>query len=199
MSCEYRINEMCLTLQGEGVNTGVAMVLLRFQGCNLHCSFCDTDHSGIGGVGGGVFTAAASLADSVSALWPCDGPVNVLCTGGEPLLQLDPPLVEEFNRRGFRIFLETNGSIAAPEGIHWITVSPKQRGIEQQRGKELKLLWPLADLKPGMFSEMDFRYFLLQPIWNGSYRKNLSTAIEFCRKNPIWRLSLQTHRYTGIK
>ncbi len=148
---------------------------------------------------GGVFTDAASLAESVSALWSGDGPVNVLCTGGEPLLQLDPPLIEEFTGRGFRIFLETNGTIKAPGGIHWITVSPKERDIRQEHGAELKLLWPLEDLNPGMFREMDFRYFLLQPIWNDDYHENLRTAIDFCRRNPQWRLSLQTHRYTGIK
>ncbi len=199
MSAEYRVKEICLTLQGEGVNTGVAVVLLRFQGCNLRCPFCDTDFADTHGERGGVFPAPGSLADSVSSLWPGDGPVNVLCTGGEPLLQLDTPLMEEFTGRGFRIFLETNGTIPAPGGIHWITVSPKARDIRQKHGAELKLLWPLEGLEPKMFSELDFRHFLLQPLWNGNYHENLRTAIDFCRRNPEWRLSLQTHRYTGIK
>jgi len=191
---------MYLTLQGEGANSGLAVVLLRFQGCNLKCSFCDTDFEGTDGPGGGVFVSPASLADAVKRTWrnPGQSP-RVLCTGGEPLLQLDRRLLDEFHGRGFFILVETNGTIPAPEGIDWLCVSPKQKKMEQNSGNEIKVVWPQDNLDPEDFRHWSFSRFYIQPKYDGNYAENVRTAVEYCIENPQWRLSLQIHRYCGIK
>lgn len=195
----YRVKEMHLTLQGEGANTGLAVVLLRFEGCNLDCEFCDTDFTGTDGFCGGVYKSESALAEAVLRLWQNkDQDVNVLCTGGEPMLQLDRPLIDEFHRRGFRILVETNGSIPVPGDIDWICVSPKKKQIRQSRGNEIKIVWPQDKVMPEDFNNSSFEHFCIQPMYNGNYSENLRTAIAYCLRNPRWRLSLQTHRYTKI-
>lgn len=199
MDREYRIKEMVLTLQGEGAMAGTAVVLLRFEGCNLNCSFCDTDFTGTDGQGGGVFRTAQALVDAVSRKWTSSSPVNVLCTGGEPLMQLDKTLVEEFKSRRFRILLETNGTIPVPSGIDWVCVSPKTNvAIVQNSGDEIKIVWPQDGIKPDDFEGLQFSNFWIQPRFDSNYKKNLQTSIEFCLSNPKWRLSFQTHRFMGI-
>jgi len=197
---EYRVNEMILTLQGEGAMTGSAVVLLRFEGCNLNCSFCDTGFTGTGGEGGGVFSSHQELAEEVRKKWKNrEYPVSVLCTGGEPLLQLDKPLIDEFHKHGFRILVETNGSIPAPENIDWLCVSPKQKAIVHNHGNEIKIIWPQREIRPEDYRELIFDHFWIQPMHNENYDENLKTAIEYCLAHPKWRLSLQTHRYAGIR
>ncbi len=199
MDREYRIKEMVLTLQGEGAMAGTAVVLLRFEGCNLNCSFCDTDFTGTDGQGGGVFKTAAELVDAVSREWTSSSPVNVLCTGGEPLMQLDKTLVEEFKSRHFRILLETNGTISVPSGIDWICVSPKANTTRvQNSGDELKIVWPQEGINPGDYEGLKFSNFWIQPRFDSNYESNLQTSIEYCFANPKWRLSFQTHRFIGI-
>ncbi len=199
MATEYRIKEMVLTLQGEGAMTGTAVVLLRFEGCNLECDFCDTDFTGTDGENGGIFRTAAELAEAVQQKWISSTQLNVLCTGGEPLMQLDAPLVEEFHTRGFKILIETNGTIPAPEHIDWICVSPKTEEIPLlHRGDEIKIVWPQKKTDPKKFEELEFNHFWIQPKYDEHYKKNLRASIEYCLAHPRWRLSLQTHRYTGI-
>lgn len=199
MATEYRIKEMVLTLQGEGAMTGTAVVLLRFEGCNLECDFCDTDFKDTDGEGGGIFKTTAELAEAVQKKWISSTRLNVLCTGGEPLMQLDPPLIEEFHTRGFKILIETNGTIPAPENIDWICVSPKTEEIPvQDKGDEIKIVWPRKEIDPKQFEELKFNHFWIQPKYDRHYKKNLQASIEYCLSHPRWRLSLQTHRYTGI-
>lgn len=197
---DYRVKEIHLTLQGEGFNTGIAVVLLRFEGCNLSCGFCDTDYIGTDGEGGGIYRTPQELAAAVETRWRNSlFPVNVLCTGGEPLLQLNEDLITEFHRKGFRILVETNGTLTAPEGIDWLCVSPKGGIPLQTSGNELKILWPPSNSDPDQYLMLEFDHFFIQPIRNEFYEGNLASAIQYCKQNPIWRLSLQTHRYTGIR
>jgi len=206
----YAVKELFYTLQGEGARVGRPAVFLRFAGCNLWsgreqdrataiCSFCDTDFVGLDGVGGGRFETASSLADAVKAAWPGGGAPYVVCTGGEPLLQLDTALIEALHDAGFEIAVETNGTIEAPAGIDWICVSPKATApVVQTMGHELKLVFPQATARPEQFSHLDFETFFLQPMDNLKKVENTQAAIAYCMANPQWRLSLQTHKVLGI-
>ena len=203
---------MFYTLQGEGAQAGRPAVFLRFAGCNLWsglerdrataiCNFCDTDFVGIDGLGGGKFADPSSLATAIAALWPdCpEGAPYVVCTGGEPLLQLDTPLIDALHAKGFEIAVETNGTIAAPDGIDWICVSPKADApLAQRVGHELKLVFPQEIAVPEAFTKLGFDFFYLQPMDGPSLAKNTAAAIEFCKNHPQWRLSTQTHKVLGI-
>jgi len=196
----YRVKEIIYTLQGEGANSGKAVVLCRFEGCNLNCSFCDTDFQGIDGPGGGEFGSAFELAEAVSKRWKGDmSHPRVLCTGGEPLLQLDKQLAAAFHLKGFEILLETNGTIELPDVIDWVCVSPKE-GKEPvvRKGNELKLAFPQRNVDPGRYLSLDFEYFYLQPISGVDLKRNIRCAVEYCLKNPRWALSLQIHKYIGV-
>lgn len=207
----YAVKEMFLTLQGEGAQTGMRAVFLRFAGCNLWtgreadraaaiCQFCDTDFVGLDGVGGGRFAGADALADAVARVWG-EGEAHrlVVVTGGEPLLQLDAALIEALHARRFRIAVESNGTVEAPDGIDWLCVSPKA-GAEtvQRRGDELKLVYPQPGLLPPEVEGWDFAQFFVQPMDGPDQRANIAAAIDWCLANPKWRLSLQTHKVTGI-
>jgi 7-carboxy-7-deazaguanine synthase len=210
----YAVKETFYTLQGEGARAGRAAVFLRFTGCNLWngreearataiCRFCDTDFVGTDGDGGGRFQAAASLADHVLAHWPATSDPRarryVVCTGGEPLLQLDESLINELHARDFEISVETNGTIAAPPGIDWLTVSPKiGSALVQETGDELKLVYPQQNGDPQQFVDLDFALFYLQPMDGPDAVANTQKTIEFIHQNPRWQLSLQTHKYVGI-
>jgi len=197
----YRVKEMVYTLQGEGFNAGKAIVLCRFEGCNLSCIFCDTDYRGIDGPEGGEFNSAADLVNAALSCWKgSDGSLpRILCTGGEPLLQLDALLVDELHAAGFEIYLETNGTIKPPEGIDWICVSPKAGAdLVLDKGNELKLLFPLNGTDPSKFITLDFDHFYLQPVFGRNTKGNTKKAFEYCLKHPEWTLSLQTHRLIGI-
>lgn len=208
----YSVKELYYTLQGEGAHTGRPAVFLRFTGCNLWtglekdrasavCTFCDTDFVGTDGPGGGKFKAADDLADAVAAVWPGDaaGKPYIVCTGGEPLLQLDPPLIDAFHARGFEVGVETNGTIEAPAGLDWICVSPKSTApLAQRSGDELKLVYHQADAPPEAFSGLAFDFFFLQPMDGPSRAEHTAAAVEYCKKHPQWRLSLQTHKLIGI-
>ncbi len=207
----YSVKEVFLTLQGEGGQAGRAAVFCRFSGCNLWsgrekdragavCSFCDTDFVGVDGPGGGRFSTAAALAEHVEAAWMGGASDRlVVCTGGEPLLQLDAELVAAFHDRGFRIAVETNGTLAAPAGIDWLCVSPKaQAAVVQTSGQELKLVWPQDGVDPARFEGLDFERFYLQPM-DGPDRAGATQAcIAYCLSHPRWALSLQSHKYLGI-
>lgn len=197
---EYCVKEIHLTLQGEGANTGRTVVLLRFAGCNLSCPWCDTDHAeGAPGPGGGVYSDPAELAETAVNHWPgVKQPAAVLCTGGEPLLQLDAPLIREFRKRNAEIYLETNGTIALPRGISWVCVSPKDDEAQVTSGDEVKLVWPSESLDPDLWAGRDFTHFWLQPLFDEKYEDNLRTCVQKCMEDPRWRLGLQTHRYLGI-
>lgn len=208
----YAVKEIFLTLQGEGVHTGRRAVFLRFAGCNLWsgreqdrdaavCRFCDTDFVGTDGEGGGKFTTAAGLADAVAATWGevAGGTRYVVITGGEPLLQLDAPLIDAFHAHGFEIGVETNGTIAAPPGIDWLCVSPKAGSETVQRsGNELKLVWPQPGSDVAAMSGWAFDHFLIQPMDGAELRENRAASIAFILANPKWRLSTQTHKVLGI-
>jgi 7-carboxy-7-deazaguanine synthase (Cx14CxxC type) len=208
----YSVKEIFYTLQGEGAQTGCAAVFLRFAGCNLWsgleqhrakaiCQFCDTDFVGTDGLNGGKFDSAESLAAQVEALWPSDLQQNrlVVCTGGEPLLQLDPLLIDALHGRGFRIAVETNGTVAAPPGLDWICVSPKaDASLAQVSGQELKLVFPQPEAMPERFETLAFDHFFLQPMDGPRQQENVRQAIEYCLAHPQWRLSLQTHKIIGI-
>jgi 7-carboxy-7-deazaguanine synthase len=208
----YQVKEIYFTLQGEGAQTGRAAVFLRFAGCNLWsglerdradavCKFCDTDFVGVDGPGGGKFASAEALANAVAALWPRDSMSQpyVVCTGGEPLLQLDETLIDALHAWHFEIGIETNGTIAAPPGIDWICVSPKSNSeLKQMRGSELKLVYPQADAMPERFAGLAFGHFFLQPMDGPSREANTQAAIKYCLSHPQWRLSLQTHKLIGI-
>jgi len=207
----YAVKEIFLTLQGEGGQAGRPAVFCRFAGCNLWsgreadradavCTFCDTDFVGMDGPGGGRFATADDLAEAVEATWQ-GGPDNrlVVLTGGEPLLQLDEPLVAALHERGFSLALETNGTIAAPPGVDWICVSPKaDAALAQTRGHELKLVYPQAGVDPARFEGLAFERFLLQPMDGPALAENTQAAIAYCLAHPRWRLSVQTHKYLGI-
>jgi len=206
----YRVKEIHYTLQGEGAQTGRAAVFLRFAGCNLwsgrekdragaDCRFCDTDFVGVDGPGGGVFDGARDLVRAVRGLWPGGGAPFVVCTGGEPLLQLDEGLIDALRTAGFEVAVETNGTREAPETLDWICVSPKAgTTLKQVSGQELKLVYPQEGLDPLDFEDMDFRYFFLQPMDGPNREPATRAAIEFCRDHPRWRISLQTHKLMGI-
>jgi 7-carboxy-7-deazaguanine synthase (Cx14CxxC type) len=209
----YAVKETFLTLQGEGAQTGRAAVFLRFAGCNLWsgreedraaaiCRFCDTDFKDVNGPGGGKFASAEALAGAVAQAWRADEAAArklVVCTGGEPLLQLDGPLIEALHRRGFEIAVETNGTIAAPAGLDWICVSPKAGTVLAQRsGDELKLVYPQPGAEPESFSVLNFRHFFLQPMDGPSREANTDLAVAYCMDHPQWRVSLQTHKLMGI-
>jgi 7-carboxy-7-deazaguanine synthase (Cx14CxxC type) len=207
----YAVKELFLTLQGEGGQAGRAAVFCRFSGCNLWsgreadraaaaCDFCDTDFVGMDGPGGGRFDTAEALAAASSAIWQgTEGPKLVVCTGGEPLLQIDPSLIEAFHAAGFEVAVETNGSLAAPAGLDWICVSPKgQVPLAQTTGDELKLVYPQAGVDPARFEGLDFDRFLLQPMDGPARVENTRAAIAYCLAHPRWRLSVQTHKYLGI-
>jgi len=210
----YSIKEIFYTLQGEGAHTGRPSVFCRFAGCNLWsgreqdrfqavCQFCDTDFRGTDGENGGKYQTAAGLADRVAATWP-QGldevvPPFVVCTGGEPLLQLDEDLVGEFHVRGFEVAVETNGTKEAPPGIDWISVSPKADAVlVLQSGNELKLVYPQAKALPGRFDQLVFDYFFLQPMDGPDRPANTRKAVDYCMAHPRWRLSMQTHKFLGI-
>jgi 7-carboxy-7-deazaguanine synthase (Cx14CxxC type) len=207
----YSVKEIFLTLQGEGGQAGKAAVFCRFAGCNLWtgreqdrakavCTFCDTDFVGVDGEGGGKFTTPEALVDAVEAAWT-GGPADrlVVCTGGEPLLQLDAPLIAAFHARGFMIAVETNGTVAAPEGIDWVCVSPKADApVVQTRGQELKLVYPQDKALPERFAALDFERFYLQPMDGPDRERNTQLAVAYCLSHPQWRLSVQTHKYLGL-
>ncbi|MFI7635172.1 7-carboxy-7-deazaguanine synthase [Nonomuraea sp. NPDC049400] len=210
----YRVKEIFYTLQGEGAHAGRPAVFCRFTGCNLWtgheehrvraiCKFCDTDFVGTDGSGGGRFRTAADLAAAVAAFWPADvvgGERYVVCTGGEPLLQLDRAAVEALHESGFTVAVETNGTRAAPPGIDWICVSPKSTAeLVLTSGDELKLVFPQHDARPERYEELDFARFSLQPMDGPDAAANTRLALEYCLTNPRWRLSLQTHKIVGIR
>jgi 7-carboxy-7-deazaguanine synthase len=209
----YTVREIYFTLQGEGANTGRPAVFLRFAGCNLWsgreqdragavCNFCDTEFVGTGGPGGGKFASADELAKAVAAAWPAGEKGRfVVCTGGEPLLQLDTAAIVELRGEGFEIGVETNGTILAPDGIDWLCVSPKgDAPMVQKQGDELKLVYPQIEsaAQPERFEDLEFTHFYLQPMDNARKDENTRAAIEYCSLHPKWRLSLQTHKLIGI-
>lgn len=209
----YRVKEIFYTLQGEGINTGKPAVFCRFSGCNLWsgreedrlsatCRFCDTDFVGVDGSNGGIYEKPEDLCTAISAIFPKTLPglrPLVVCTGGEPLLQLDDVLVETMHRFNFQVAVETNGTLVAPRGLDWITVSPKRGTIlEIKSGDELKLVFPQTDIDPKTFETLEFRYFLLQPKDGSDREENTRLALNYCLNHPLWRLSLQTHKYVGI-
>jgi 7-carboxy-7-deazaguanine synthase len=208
----YAIKEIFYTLQGEGANTGRAAVFCRFAGCNLWtgreedrqdaiCQFCDTDFVGTDGPGGGRFASAAELAGAVTAAWPESGSGQrfVVCTGGEPLLQLDGELVAALHKGGFEIAVETNGTIPPPAGIDWLCVSPKAGAeLTVHGGDEIKLVFPQIGGEPGQFERLAFDHFFLQPMDGPALEANTAAALQYCLAHPRWRLSLQTHKLLGI-
>ena len=209
----YAVKEIFYTLQGEGAQAGRAAVFCRFAGCNLWsgreedraiavCQFCDTDFVGVDGEGGGKFDSAEALADAVASKWPerdAQGKRFVVCTGGEPLLQLNTALIHALHARHFEIAVETNGTVEAPDGIDWICVSPKAgANLVQRSGHELKLVFPQANADPRQFEELSFRHFFLQPMDGPERAANTERAVQFCMAHPRWRLSLQTHKFLGI-
>ncbi len=214
----YAVKEIFYTLQGEGAQAGRPAVFCRFSGCNLWsgretdrpsavCQFCDTDFIGIDGIGGGKFATASEAAEAMDAKWP-SGPAQtkasasrkfVVCTGGEPLLQLDAALIDALHARGFEIAVETNGTIAAPAGIDWICVSPKAgASLIQRSGQELKLVFPQTNLGPTEVEDLAFEHFFLQPMDGPARAENTDLALRYCLDHPRWRLSLQTHKLLGI-
>lgn len=211
----YTVKEIFYTLQGEGFHTGRPAVFCRFSGCNLWtgreadradavCNFCDTDFFGVG-PDGGKFAKAADLAARVAELWPLDDAGSkryVVCTGGEPLLQLDEALANALHAERFEIAVETNGTQLAPEGLDWICVSPKADApLRLVNGDELKLVYPQVEreAQPEYFEHLDFRYFSLQPMDGPELTENTRRAVEYCLSHPKWRLSLQTHKLLGLR
>jgi 7-carboxy-7-deazaguanine synthase (Cx14CxxC type) len=208
----YSVKEIFYTLQGEGGQAGRAAVFCRFAGCNLWsgreqdratavCQFCDTDFVGTDGSGGGKFADAHELAEAVRSHWPAGtgGKPLVVCTGGEPLLQLDQAAVDALHAAGFEVAVETNGTQAAPAGLDWICVSPKaDAALVLTRGSELKLVYPQATAQPERFAGLDFAHFFLQPMDGPEARRNTQATVDYCLQHPQWRLSLQTHKVVGI-
>jgi 7-carboxy-7-deazaguanine synthase (Cx14CxxC type) len=206
----YSVKELFFTLQGEGAQAGRAAVFCRFAGCNLWtgreqdratavCNFCDTDFVGTDGVGGGKFATADELADTIAKQWPGGGKPYVVCTGGEPLLQLDVPLIEALHARGFEVAVETNGTQPAPPGLDWICVSPKADApLVLTSGHELKLVYPQPLAQPERFAHLDFQHFFLQPMDSVLRREHTQAAVDYCMAHPQWRLSVQMHKVVGI-
>ena len=207
----YSVKEIFLTLQGEGGQAGKAAVFCRFSGCNLWtgreqdratavCTFCDTDFVGVDGEGGGKFPTPDVLADAVQAAWT-GGPHDrlVVITGGEPLLQLDAPLIDALHARGFSIAVESNGTQVPPDGIDWLCISPKADApVVARRGQELKLVYPQIGVDPAAFAGLDFERFYLQPMDGPDQAANTAAAVAYCLSHPQWRLSVQTHKYLGL-
>lgn len=208
----YTVKEIFYTLQGEGANTGRPAVFCRFAGCNLWtgresdraaaiCDFCDTDFLGVG-ADGGKFATADDLADAVASRWPAAERTRrfVVCTGGEPLLQLDSAAVDALHARGFAVAVETNGTQEPPPGLDWICVSPKARApLTLRRGNELKLVYPQPELDPSSLELLDFDEFFLQPMDGPERDENTRKALAYCLAHPRWRLSVQTHKVLGIR
>ena len=210
----YAVKEIFYTLQGEGANSGRPAVFCRFAGCNLWsgreadraaavCRFCDTDFVGTDGQGGGRFTSPTDLAAAVRAKWPIDAPPTapklVVCTGGEPLLQLDDLLVDALHAEKFEVAVETNGTRPAPADLDWICVSPKAgTDLELRAGNELKLVFPQEGARPDLFEDLAFEHFFLQPMDGPDRSLNTTEAVQYCLQHPKWRLSLQTHKMLGI-
>jgi 7-carboxy-7-deazaguanine synthase len=210
----YTAKEIFYTLQGEGFHTGRPAVFLRFAGCNLWtgherdratavCKFCDTDFVGVG-PDGGRFASANELADAVASRWPMEDEGGsrrfVVCTGGEPLLQLDAAAIDSLHARGFAVAVETNGTQLAPRGLDWICVSPKADApLVLTAGDELKLVFPQRGAEPPKFEQLDFGHFFLQPMDGPEVARNTAQALEYCLRNPRWRLSVQTHKALGIR
>jgi 7-carboxy-7-deazaguanine synthase len=208
----YAVKEIFYTIQGEGANTGRPAVFCRFAGCNLWtgreedrataiCRFCDTDFVGMDGPGGGRFATSAALAEAVAAAWPVDAESHrfVVCTGGEPLLQIDTGLLDALHRQGFEVAVETNGTIQPPDGIDWLCVSPKAGAeLVVARGEELKLVYPQRGAEPAGFEQLGFRHYFLQPMDGPEREVHTAKAVQYCLEHPRWRLSLQTHKLLGI-
>ena len=210
----YAVKEIFFTLQGEGANTGRPAVFCRFAGCNLWtgretdranatCNFCDTDFVGVDGPGGGKFTSAADLARAVAEKWPANVSARarklVVCTGGEPLLQMDAELVRALHAERFEIAIETNGTQIPPEGIDWICVSPKVGApLVLTSGNELKLVYPQPGGEPERFADLAFEQFFLQPMDGPERERNTALTLSYCLAHPQWRLSIQTHKLLGI-
>jgi 7-carboxy-7-deazaguanine synthase len=210
----YAVKEIFFTLQGEGANTGRPAVFCRFAGCNLWtgreadradatCQFCDTDFVGVDGPGGGKFATSDDLARAVAEKWPANVSARaqklVVCTGGEPLLQMDADIVRALHAQGFEIAIETNGTQLSPEGIDWICVSPKVGApLVLTSGNELKLVYPQAGGEPERFADLDFEQFFLQPMDGPDRERNTELALAYCLSHPQWRLSIQTHKLLGI-
>lgn len=207
----YAVKEIFYTLQGEGARAGRPAVFVRFAGCNLWsgresdrasavCQFCDTEFVGVDGDGGGKFESAEQLGRAASQLWPGGGAPYVVCTGGEPLLQLDEALIDALHAERFEIAVETNGTMAAPAGVDWICVSPKAGAdLVQRSGDELKLVFPQEGAPPESYEQLAFRHFLLQPMDNANRVSNTEAAVAHCMRHPLWRLSLQTHKLLGLR
>ena len=214
----YAVKEIFYTLQGEGANTGRPAVFCRFAGCNLWtgreadraeatCRFCDTDFVGTDGPGGGKFATPQELAEAIAAQWPgsTTSPANrapqpfVVCTGGEPLLQLDEPLIAALHARGFAVAVETNGTVLPPPGIDWLCLSPKADApVVVGSGDELKLVYPQERGEPERYRGLAFRHFFLQPMDGPDLEQNTRLAVAYCLAHPEWRLSMQTHKLLGI-
>ncbi|TDI61446.1 MAG: 7-carboxy-7-deazaguanine synthase [Alphaproteobacteria bacterium] len=210
----YSVKELFYTLQGEGVNAGRAAIFCRFSGCNLWsgreedrteavCSFCDTDFVGVDGDGGGKFATVTELVEAAKAQLPAGvKPSLLVMTGGEPLLQVDHPLIDGFHAAGFEVAVETNGTIAAIEGLDWICVSPKAHApLKQISGHELKLVYPQVEpeAQPERFEHLAFTHFMLQPMDGPDIEANTKKVIQYCQDHPQWRMSLQTHKFLGIR
>lgn len=208
----YAVKEIFYTLQGEGANAGKPAVFCRFAGCNLWsgreedrsravCQFCDTDFVGTDGTGGGRFASSDDLADAVALLWPNphEGQPLAVCTGGEPLLQLDAALIDAFHARGFAVAVETNGTVAPPPGIDWLCVSPKAGAeLRVTSGDELKLVFPQEGLPPDRVVDLAFTHRFLQAKDGVNRAADTAAAVQYCLDHPRWRLSVQTHKYLGI-
>lgn len=208
----YSIKEIYYTIQGEGQQTGRPAIFIRFAGCNLWsglekdrgnaiCNFCDTDFVGTNGEGGGKFSSVDRLSKYVSSLWPPLTETNpfIVCTGGEPLLQIDKNFVDSFHKLDYEIAVETNGTITPPGGIDWLCVSPKiGSNLKVKKGQELKLVFPQKNGDPRQFENLAFDYFSLQPMDGPNQLKNINKTIEYCHLHPNWRISLQTHKFLGI-
>ena len=211
----YTVKEIYYTLQGEGAHTGRPAVFLRFSGCNLWtgrdedrakaiCRFCDTDFVGINGPGGGKFDSAEELSKVIATNWKSNAISNgttpfVVCTGGEPLLQMDEPFIQSLHKHGFQVAIETNGTRLPPPGIDWICCSPKIGAeLVMLSGDELKFVYPQFGADPQQFVNLDYQHFFLQPMDGPDKKKNTELAMEYCRTHPRWRLSLQTHKILGI-
>jgi len=205
----YKIKEIYYTLQGESAQTGRPAVFCRFTGCNLWsgreedrhkaiCQFCDTDFWGTDGKNGGRYSAT-ELAEKIASLWPGGGQPYVVCTGGEPLLQLDEPLIEALHARGFEVAVETNGTQPAPAGLDWICVSPKAGAdIVLTEGHELKLVYPQSGAEPERYQDLSFTHFFLQPMDSPQQAANIQATVSYCLAHPQWRMSLQTHKVLNI-